>query len=55
MAKPWDHKPGKVYHPNLPEDQVEKKVEKRSEYGEKWDKIFSKKKLNNMEDNDDDV
>ena len=50
MAKPWNHKPGKIYRPNLPDHIVEEKLEKRSNFDSNWDAIFGKKKLNNMED-----
>ncbi len=52
MAKPWNHPPGKIYRPNLPDETVQKKLEKRKDFGDKWDKIFGKKKLNNIEDNE---
>ena len=51
MAKPWNHPPGKMYRPNLPEKEAQENLDKRKEFGDKWDSIFGKKKLNNMEDN----
>lgn len=51
MAKPWNHPPGKIYRPNKPDKQAKKSLEKREEFGKKWEDIFGKKKMNNMEDN----
>ena len=50
MVKPWNHPPGKMYRPNKPDHLAEEGMKKRAEFGEKWDAIFGKKKLNNMED-----
>ena len=51
-AKPWNHPPGKIYRPNKPDEVVKKTLEEREKFGKKWDDIFGKKKLNNMEDKD---
>ena len=50
MTKPWDHPPGKIFRPNKPEAQVEESLKARAEWEKKWEAIFGKKKLNNMED-----
>lgn len=52
MVKPWNHPPGKIYYPSKPKDQVEKALKERAEWEEKWDAIFGEKKLNNMEEDD---
>ena len=52
MTKPWNHTPGKIYRPNKPDEVVKKTLEEREKFGKKWDDIFGKKKLNNMEDKD---
>jgi hypothetical protein len=52
MTKPWNWKPGKVYHPTVSDEEAEKRLKARAEWEKKWDACFGKKKLNNMEDNE---
>lgn len=51
MVKPWDHTPGKIYRPNVPDEVAKERLEAREEFGKKWEAIFGVKKMNNMEDN----